>query len=102
MALAKGGLGISYTVAVFFAGSRETREYRYGTLFGTTIVLGAVCHRLQQGGHPVSALREANVDDDASAYCVYDSRNRKVEMDVFYPAGDDVGGAKGPEKTVRA
>jgi hypothetical protein len=55
-----------------------------------------------KAGVPVSALRDANVDDDASAYCVYDSKSGKVEMDVFYPAGNNVASAKGTEKTVLA
>jgi acyl-CoA reductase-like NAD-dependent aldehyde dehydrogenase len=53
-------------------------------------------------GIPVATLHDANVDDDASAYCVYDSKNGKVEMDVFYPAGNDVSSAKDTEKTVLA
>jgi hypothetical protein len=53
-------------------------------------------------GVSVSALLEANVDDQSSAYCVYDSKAGKVEFDVFYPAGDTLGAAKGTEKTLLA
>jgi hypothetical protein len=55
-----------------------------------------------KAGVPVSALRDANVDDSASAYCVYDSKAGKVEFDIFYPAGDTPEAAKGTEKTVLA
>lgn len=39
-------------------------------------------------GFPVSGLRLANLDDNRSAYCIYDSKAGKVEFDIFYPAGD--------------
>jgi len=39
-------------------------------------------------GVPVSQLRLANLDDNRSAYCIYDSKAGKVEFDIFYPAGD--------------
>jgi hypothetical protein len=55
-----------------------------------------------KAGVPVSAQRDANVDDSASAYCVYDSNVGKVEFDIFYPAGDTPEAAKGTEKTVLA
>ena len=55
-----------------------------------------------KAGVPVSALRNANVDDSASAYCVYDSKAGQVEFDIFYPAGDTPEAAKGTEKTVLA
>lgn len=55
-----------------------------------------------KAGVPVSALRDANVDDSASAYCVYDSKAGQVEFDIFYPAGDTPEAAKGTERTVLA
>lgn len=58
-----------------------------------------------KAGVPVSALHDANVDDSASAYCVYDSKAGKVELfdiDIFYPAGDTPEAAKGTERTVLA
>lgn len=45
-------------------------------------------------GVPVSRLREANLDDDKSAYCIYDGDKAKVELDIFYPAGDTASGAQ--------
>jgi hypothetical protein len=53
-----------------------------------------------KAGVPVTALRQANVDDPASAYCVYDNKSGKVEFDIFYPAGDTAEAVKGTEKTV--
>lgn len=41
-----------------------------------------------KAGVPVSRLRLANLDDERSAYCIYDSQAGKVEFDIFYPAGD--------------
>ena len=53
-----------------------------------------------KAGVAVTSLREANVDGDASAYCVYDAKAGKVEFDIFYPAGDTIDAAKGTERTV--
>ncbi len=50
----------------------------------------------------MTALKEANLDNDANAYCVYDSKNGKVEFDIFYPAGESADNAKGTERTVLA
>ncbi len=55
-----------------------------------------------KAGVPVTALKEANLDNDANAYCVYDSKNGKVEFDIFYPAGESADNAKGTERTVLA
>lgn len=55
-----------------------------------------------KAGVPVTALKEANLDNDANAYCVYDSKNGKVEFDIFYPAGESADDAKGTERTVLA
>jgi hypothetical protein len=41
-----------------------------------------------KAGVPVSRLREANLDDNKSAYCIYDGKAGKAELDIFYPAGD--------------
>jgi len=41
-----------------------------------------------KNGVPVSRLREANLDDNKSAYCIYDAKTGKVELDIFYPAGE--------------
>jgi hypothetical protein len=53
-----------------------------------------------RAGVPVSKLHEANLDDNASAYCVYESRAGRVEFDIFYPAGETAEAAKGTERTV--
>jgi hypothetical protein len=55
-----------------------------------------------RAGVPVSALLNANTDDNDSAYCVYDGKTGKVEFDIFYPAGDKPDAVKGVEKTVLA
>jgi len=39
-------------------------------------------------GVQVSRLREANLDNDQSAYCIYDGEAGKSELDMYYPAGD--------------
>lgn len=39
-------------------------------------------------GVPVLRLQQANLDDAKSAYCIYDGKAGKVEMDIYYPAGD--------------
>src|SRR5579871_1113125 len=41
-----------------------------------------------RAGVPVSRLREANLDDNKSAYCIYDGKTGKIELDIFYPSGD--------------
>ena len=58
--------------------------------------------RLQQGRCSRHSFTRSDLDDQASAYCVYDSKNGKVELDIFYPAADSAEGAKGTEKTVLA
>lgn len=52
-----------------------------------------------KAGVPVRQLREANLDDAKSAYCIYDGEGGKVEMDIYFPAGDTPGEA---ENAVRA
>lgn len=51
-------------------------------------------------GVPVAALREANLDDKASAYCVYESKVGRVEFDIFYPAGETSQAVTETKKTV--
>ena len=41
-----------------------------------------------KAGVPVSRFQGASLDDNKSVYCVYDGKAGKVEMDVFFPAGD--------------
>lgn len=53
-------------------------------------------------GVPVSRLREANLDDNRSAYCIYDSKAGKVEFDIFYPAGDTPAEAQNAERAAQA
>lgn len=53
-----------------------------------------------RAGVPVAALRAANLDDKASAYCVYESKAGRVEFDIFYPAGETADAAKGREEAV--
>jgi hypothetical protein len=56
-----------------------------------------------KAGVPVTRLREANSDDENSAYCVYDSKAAgKVEFDIFYPAGSTPDEIKNTERTVLA
>jgi len=51
-------------------------------------------------GVVVSALREANLDGNESAYCVYSSKAGKVEFDTFFPAGASRAETSATEKTV--
>jgi hypothetical protein len=82
--------------------SAELRNCRGRALFGQRNVFALAPADFNKVSVPVTALREANVDDQASTYCVYDSKNGKVELDIFYPAGDSPESAKGIEKTVLA
>lgn len=52
-------------------------------------------------GVPVSRLRLANLDDNRSAYCIYDSKAGKVEFDIFYPAGDTPVDAQNAERAAQ-
>lgn len=51
-------------------------------------------------GVPVSALKEANLDGQEGAYCVYSSKAGKVEFDIFFPAGANAKEILQTEKTV--
>ena len=51
-----------------------------------------------RSGLPVSRLREVNLDDNKSAYCIYDSKTGKVELDIFFPAGDTPAEAQNTER----
>jgi hypothetical protein len=53
-------------------------------------------------GVPVSRLREANLDDEKSTYCVYDSAAGKVEMDIYFPAGDTPAEAQNAVRAAQA
>lgn len=55
-----------------------------------------------KAGVPVSRLREANLDDDHSAYCIYDSKAEKIEFDIFYPAGDTPAEARNAQRAAQA
>ncbi|HEV2470071.1 MAG TPA: hypothetical protein VGS78_12825 [Candidatus Sulfotelmatobacter sp.] len=52
-------------------------------------------------GVQVSRLSSANLDDDRSAYCIYDSKAGKVEFDIFYPAGDTPADAQNAERAAQ-
>jgi hypothetical protein len=52
-----------------------------------------------QAGVPVTALREANLDADEGAYCVYDGAAGRVEFDIFFPAGANAGEVRQTERT---
>jgi hypothetical protein len=41
-----------------------------------------------KGGVPESRLKTYNLDDNKSAYCIYDGDATKIELDIFCPAGD--------------
>ena len=47
-----------------------------------------------KAGIPVSGLRQVNLDDSRSAYCTYDSKAERTELDIYYPAGDTPAEAK--------
>lgn len=53
-------------------------------------------------GVPVSRLRQANLDDEHSAYCIYDSKAGRVELDIFYPAGDTPAEAQNAERAAQS
>jgi len=53
-------------------------------------------------GIPVSRLQSANLDNDASAYCIYDSKAGKIEFDIFDPSGDTTEDAKNAQRAALA
>lgn len=53
-----------------------------------------------KAGVPVSALAQANLDGNESAYCVYSSKAGKVEFDIFFPAGATAAEINATERTV--
>jgi hypothetical protein len=55
-----------------------------------------------KAGVPVTALRDANVDDSSDAYCIYQSAAGNLEFDIFFPAGDTPDAAKGAVRAAKA
>jgi hypothetical protein len=53
-----------------------------------------------KAGVPVIALKEANLDGNDGAYCVYSSNAGKVEFDIFFPAGKNAAEISATQKTV--
>lgn len=53
-------------------------------------------------GVAVSPLREANLDDNRSAYCIYEGQAEKIEFDIFYPAGNSPAEAQNVERAAQA
>lgn len=53
-------------------------------------------------GVPVSRLRTVNLDNEQSAYCIYESTAGNVEFDIFNPAGDSAEDAKNAERAASA
>lgn len=53
-----------------------------------------------KAGIQVSALKEANLDGNEGAYCVYSSNAGKVEFDIFFPAGKNAAEIGATERTV--
>lgn len=53
-------------------------------------------------GVAVLRLTEANLDDERSAYCIYEDKAGKAELDIFYPAGDTPKQAQDAEKAAQA
>ena len=53
-----------------------------------------------KAGVAVSGLRQANLDGNDGAYCVYESKAGNVEFDIFFPAGATPMEVSATEKTV--
>jgi hypothetical protein len=51
-------------------------------------------------GVPVTRAGEPNLDNQANAYCVYESKAGKVEFDIFFPAGSTSDEINATERTV--
>jgi hypothetical protein len=49
-------------------------------------------------GVDVSRLGSANADSKENVYCTYEGKAKKVEFDIFYPAGETVDEAKNAER----
>lgn len=53
-----------------------------------------------KAGVTVTGAAGQNSDDATNAYCEYQDKDGKVELDIFYPAGDTAVAAIGTERTV--
>lgn len=51
-----------------------------------------------KAGVEVSALGSANVDSKEDVYCTYAGQAKKVEFDIFYPAGKSVDEARNAQR----
>jgi hypothetical protein len=55
-----------------------------------------------RAGVAISRLRDANLDDNRSAYCMYDGEAGKSELDIFYPAGDTVAEGQNAQRAAQS
>lgn len=55
-----------------------------------------------RAGVPVLRLQEANLDDAKSAYCIFEGKSGKVEMDIYDPAGDTPAEAQNATRAAQA
>ncbi|MGC1106944.1 MAG: hypothetical protein WA876_10425 [Candidatus Acidiferrales bacterium] len=53
-----------------------------------------------KAGVSVTGAGGQSNDDSTNAYCEYQDKDGKVELDIFYPAGDTAAAAIGTERTV--
>ena len=96
----QAALSLALVVCSLNSASRARSAARISPSSGKQLCLALMPLDFTRAGVPVAALRKANVDDSASAYCVYESRVGRVEFDIFYPAGESAEAAIGTEKTV--
>ncbi len=100
----------SYFVSLLGVMILQTWCFGAGPQFAKTVIpssgkgmcSGVTPEDFTKVGIPVSALKEANLDGPASAYCVYVSNAGKVEFDIFFPAGETPDDAKGTMRAVLA
>lgn len=49
-------------------------------------------------GVAISRMATPNADNNENVYCTYEGKVKKVEFDIFYPAGETVDEAKNAER----
>src|SRR5258708_39883774 len=90
----------AFALAAFSLAGEQSSAQTIAPSSGKALCSALTPADFTKAGVPVSGLRQANLDGNDGAYCVYESKAGKVEFDIFFPAGATPVEIEATEKTV--
>ena len=91
----------SFLLLVTLAGAQNSQP-AIAPASGKAMCSGLTPADFTKAGVAVSRLREAHLDDQNSAYCIYDGKAARIEFDIYDPAGDTPAEGQNAAKAAQA